>query len=613
MVIFAVAVLAGFLLFGWIESTERPREFFNNPRTRCKLGLLALAVALVALMFPVVEEIIKSMFAGVNQIIEWMSPGGEIEAIQWPEYWVAIIAQRLTGNEAARLILGAVFGCLLRYWGPHFWEMRLRPWTRYNWVAISLVGLLLLAAATPYLERQLGGMTGLKTPFAEFQFEGIARVERTLFEETRETTSSSKVIPNFTGNYAIDHDTDFLTSFMNKKFMNLKRIKPKRISEQIEVYNKSLMVANEILGPLNQCASQAYKNYLDTESVRHALGPVAQSLRLLIQSGPSQNSASEKNPPDPLRKKVKQSLTLLEEALVTEEKDPLRKEVKQSLALLREAIVRDKDTLLKEVEKSLDLLKGAIGKEEEKKKCTLNLQSNQQLSDDLGVLSKAPHIYLGLALLDAFNDNREGGISILKQASERFGPDGDSPGIRFNINFTLARYLYDTEHDPENIFRQLDKALKIAQDTLDDIDKWKQLTTDNDMRGKLLNAERRFKRFERSAKNFSAYFSAEVGARKFEALRYAKENYDNPEKLLLSPPMKSQIIDTYGYVKMAFEAKRDLPDFDEIEQAKALFKEALSHAKNLDETDRYKREYKRMAKKTFESHLRQADRLLLSR
>lgn len=99
--------------------------------------------------------------------------------------------------------------------------------------------------------------------------------------------------------------------------------------------------------------------------------------------------------------------------------------------------------------------------------------------------------------------------------------------------------------------------------------------------------------------------------RKFESLLYAKHNYDNREKL--SSSMKLQIIDTYGYVKMAFAARKDPPDFDEIKQAKALFLEALSHVESLPEKDRYSIARKRVTKNTFLSHLQQADRLLKSR
>ena len=263
---------------------------------------------------------------------------------------------------------------------------------------------------------------------------------------------------------------------------------------------------------------------------------------------------------------------------------------------------------LNELKKSLARLKNALLKKE-KKKCTLD---NIRSLSDLKFLSNAPHVYFALALLDGFNDNREGGIYILKQASEKFGDDDNlSPGVIFNINFLLADYLRDTEHDPENIFRHLDKALSIAQNTLGRIDKWKRLTTNPLKQEELLKAEKRFKVLERWAKNFLADFSAQVGAREFEALLYAKHNYDNRDKLY--PQMKLRVMVTYGYVKMAFEARRDLPDFDEIEQAKALFQEALSHAESLRENNRYTKEYKRIEKKRVQLHLRQAKKLLASR
>ena len=152
MAIFAVAALAGFLLFGWIKAIQIRCD---NSQKLC-----------MQRAFGVLGYFVLSVLSGFVVIL----------ATQWPSYEVFRIVQGLTGRETAQLILGAAFGCILRYWGPQFWVVRMPPGTRYNWVAISLVGLLLLAAALPHLGRQLGNMTGLKTPVAEFQFAGKGRV-----------------------------------------------------------------------------------------------------------------------------------------------------------------------------------------------------------------------------------------------------------------------------------------------------------------------------------------------------------------------------------------------------------------------------------------------------
>ena len=538
MGIFVIAALAGFLLFGGIKASPPVRDVFLNRWVQGLLGLLFLIVlllGLIVLMFPSVGRFLTE---------DW-----------WSEYLAVQIIQDLTGRETAQFILGVVFGYILQYWGPDLWALKIQTWPRYNkfnWMAISLGGLILLTAAGPYLGSLLrdGSMTGLKTPVAEFQFERMSRAENpSLSKEAREHNSSLRIVPNFAQLYSIEPDLEYL------KFLS------KETKELSENYQQSLSFTKAILVPLNQCAWQAHKKYMDTESIRHALSPVAQELRRLIEQGQSQNSSRATDP--------------FQGALL----------------------------------KSFDLLKHLGGKE----RCTLQMQSAGFIGfyKDPTFLANSPHIYFALALLDGFNDNREGGISILKKASQRFGSEDLNPGILFNIHFTLARYLYDTEHDSENIFRHLDKALKIAQDALDRIDKWKQLTTKNDTLEKLLSAEKRFKKLERWAKNFLAYFSAQEGVRKFEALGYAKENYDSIEEELY-PAMKTQYIDTYGYVKMAFAARKVPPDFDEIEEAKALFKEAVSHTKSLSEETRYKRESKRISKKTFRFHLQEADRFLKS-
>lgn len=566
MVIFVVAALAGFLLFGWIVSTERPREFFKNPRMQCRLGLLALVCALVALMFPVVVQIIKSMFAGVDQIIEWMFPDKEIEPIQWPEYWTALIVQRLTGTEAAHFILGAAFGCILRYWGPQFWTMRMRPGTRYNWVAISLVGLLLLAAAIPYIGSLLRdwGVTGLKTPVAEFEFTGKTNADRVAFE-VEEKSRDITLLPAFAWT---DIKNDL--AYLRLSHGEAQRIDEpstrekilKKIGDRRDTYNATQDFIEDIVSPLAECASLAYEKGLDPESIRHALSPVAQELRLLIRPEQSQNS----NP--------------------------------------------STDQLRDELMKSFDLFKIAAGK----KKCRVKLQSKgwKRLYDHPKFLTDAPHIYVVLARLDRYNDNRDMAVSILKQASRQFGYDRELIlQIPFLINYFLANYLHESEHTPEDVFLYLDAALVIAQNTRNRIEKLEDSGRNPDG-GKLQKAKDQFETYERAAKNALAFFSAKTGLRKFMALRYAEENYDEREKLQQSW-MKPEIIDTYGYVKLTFAARSTPPNFDEIKQAKSLFQEALGFAKILSEGSRNAIAYKRGIQKKLRARLKRADRLLASR
>ena len=592
MGIFAVAALAGFLLFGWIKAIQKLGDDFQKLRLQSVLGVIgSLALFVVALFVIVLTT-------------------------QWPSYEVFRIVQDLTGRETTQFILGAAFGCILRYWEPHFWTVRMRPGTRYNWVAISFAGLLLLASAVPYIDRQFGGMTALKTPVAELQFAGKSNAELIFFEEQREIRAA-QYLPRFAITN-IQKDLDYLKLFQGET-KTIAEPCDKNIKEGLEkTYCYTQDFIDKILNPLQQCALRAQNNYLDTESIRHALSPVAQKLRLLIQSGQSQNSTPAEKLSDNLLIKIKQSVNRLKEALVQDKDLPLKEveKIKQSVNRLKEALVQDKDLPLEEVEKieqSVDFLKNM---------CPLgNLESLPTPE----VLANTPHIYLVQAFLDGFNENREGAISILKAASKQFGDD-HSPGILFNINFFLALFLYDSEYNPESIFPYLDKALEIVKETLDRIDKRKQRTIPLEQcrvlgvdqckllkfsQDKLLEAEKRFENAERLAKNSLAYFSAEVGVRKTEALQYAEQNYVDRDKL--APSLKINVIDTLGYVKMAFAARREPPNFDEIEQAKALFQEALSHLESLPRSNRQDIESKRTRKKTFQAHLEQANRLLASR
>lgn len=541
MGIFVGAALAGFLLFGWIESCPRIRGFFLNLRMQGVLGMVALYVLAIFVI---------------------------VLTTQWPSYDVFRIVQDLTGRETAQFILGAVFGCILRYWGPHFWEMRMRPGTRYNWVAISLVGLLLLAAAVPYIGSLLRdwGMTGLKTPVAEFQFAGTTNADR-IAVEVEEKSRDITLLPAFSRT-AIKTDLDYLrlshreAERIDEPSVRKKMLKT--IEDRRDTYKATQDFINDIVAPLSRCASWAYEKGFDPESIRHALSPVAQELRLLIQLGQSQNS--------------------------TPSTDPLRDELMKSFDLF-------------EIEA-------------EKKVCRLKLKSKgwKNLYDDPKFLTNAPHIYVVLARLDRYNDNRDMAISILKSSTTRFRDDHNySPGILFFINIFLASYLYESEHTPEDIFPYLDTALEIAQDTGRKIDKLKSCTKSSDKRCNLLNdTKEQFETYERGAKNALAFFSARTGVRKFMALRYAKENYDDRDKLQ-SRANKPDFIDTYGYVKMAFAKRSNPPNFDEIRQAKALFQEALDFLKILPETSRLFRNWKHEMKVKLRARLKEADRMLASR
>ena len=558
MVIFVVAALAGFLLFGWIKASPWVRSFFLNRWVQGLLGSLVLIVLLLGL--------IVLIFPSVGRIL----PEG-----WWSEFLAVRIVQDLTGTEAVRLILGVAFGCILRYWGPQFWEMRLRSETRYNWVAISLVGLLLLAAAAPYLERQFGGMTALKTPVAEFQFAvkgkaELPELEKNLQNKTLTNIEKLKLL-RFV-NYLIKTDLIYLRLFPQDKS-----------SEYKGIYQKSETFTESILGPLGRCALQARENYLDIESIQHALQPIAQKLYLLIEQGK-------------LILELQPQGSTPTENLDGRQKEKLLK-AKNSWDFLR-------IKFLNQVKESGLRLKEALVKEEEKKKCELD-----PLVEDVPnpkVLVNAPHIYLVLAYLDAFNHNVTRTIFLLESASNRFRDA--APLVSFHINYTLAFFLYQEDrHDNKSIFLYLDHALKITREAGLKINQLKDPSPIKDFLLQQLELDKIH------AENFLAFVSAEEGVRKFEALKYAKHNYENRNKL----PMDfwPVIIDTYGYVKMAFEARKNSPNFDEITETRALFKEAIFrqealYQKHLSQKNLIGLDENASVMKLLRAHLEEANKLL---
>ena len=294
--------------------------------------------------------------------------------------------------------------------------------------------------------------------------------------------------------------------------------------------------------------------------------------------------------------KLKKSVNGLKEFFV-QKNDPLLKELADNMISLKTMIQQDTGLLQKQLEKSLNLL------------WNMCLLGNLEGSLKPEALADAPHIYLELALLDEYNDNLDGGISILQSAVKQFGGDrAHSPWILFNINHLLGLMLDDHGHDAESIFLYLDEALEIAQDTLGEIDKSRQPEINDAEKEFLDDFEELFEFAEINVKNSLAFISAQKKVRKFKALQYAEQNYNILKNL--HGFTKARVIDTYGYAKMAFVAGETLHNFDEIKRARALFQEALSHIKRVKDRDRETKEVKHYGIITIRSHLDQANRLL---
>ena len=106
--------------------------------------------------------------------------------------------------------------------------------------------------------------------------------------------------------------------------------------------------------------------------------------------------------------------------------------------------------------KSFENLKKALLKESNKGKNQKTKEPpctwvNSLKVPDPEILVNAPHIYLALAYLDAFNHNVDRTISLLKSASQRFS--NHAPVVSFNINFALALFLeQEDKHDRKKHF-----------------------------------------------------------------------------------------------------------------------------------------------------------------
>ena len=169
-----------------------------------------------------------------------------------------------------------------------------------------------------------------------------------------------------------------------------------------------------------------------------------------------------------------------------------------------------------------------------------------------------------------------------------------------NFNSVLALLLYTRGDDLKDAIQYARSGLKIADDAASRVDRELKRTEAAVSSDKLRSMESRFRTAQQRFRNTIAYLSAQAGDSEFTARLYAKENYN----LSHDDPVT---IDTYGYVKMAFAARKIPPSFDEILEAKRLFEEAISYVKAPTDEDKGPNLRIRL---TIEHHLDQAKDLL---
>jgi hypothetical protein len=510
-------------------------------------------------------------------------------------YRFLLIAQRLTGAEATQLLFGMVFGAILRYWGQallRYLEARVlmrqalttpaqgttaqaqargaNPLMQpYACLTMVLLGLLLVAAAAPYMGELFGGVTGLKTPIVELQFAPKRPEERPILQSEREKF----IVESLTSVLGIHSYTipgDLLELKIQEALLpettdlSSRDEKLKQLVSLKNIYIDTDRFIEEGLLPITTCTEAARSEHQDLESLRAAIRPVAQELWRLIRASQSQDSKSMKDAHD------------------------------MFVATLRRSH------------------QSALGLVSTPARCTREFPWKAWPNElkYIPEMAKCPHIHLIMSGILRFNGNIEGEIALLHPAAKLFS-DHAARGAVGKINYFLSQLMYLSERSPESVFKYLDEALRILQEMANRIDRLiartGQTSEQENFRMKLKERKGGLELAGRGLRNTLAYMSAKIGDREMRAILDAKDNYDNLKEV--SGDDVAAFVDTYGYVKMSFAARKDPPVLNEIQQARALFLDAISYARSHrgdDEADEI------LWKQTniIRGHLSEAERIL---
>ena len=227
---------------------------------------------------------------------------------------------------------------------------------------------------------------------------------------------------------------------------------------------------------------------------------------------------------------------------------------------------------------------------------------------------RAPYIYSWLAYLHFYTRNTEKSLAVLKEAVDKFKDD-------LILTFQYAHTAYFGEVEFDEVLAYADRSLKTVDNAAEKVRKAEEQNVllkslDPNKAEAVKEAEALKARYEDGrvwVTNFIAYISAQAGVRERAALALAESNYQklHDEKIVkrrtgvsADATARVTLIDTYGYVLLAFGARQTPRDLAAIRQAKVLFEEAKSEAAGLDART------KRLTTAVLDSHLRQAGKLL---
>lgn len=401
----------------------------------------------------------------------------------------------LVAPEAAQILLGLVFGLLLRCWLADVLRSAQpgSPTTSskvaYVVWPVTLGVVLLLGLAPPYATALLERITRFKTPWIEIeaQFIATSAEQRAVFAVTRDQlliSSLPEVILRVSGIIEMDLD-----------YVGLLSASPWTAERELASQDSAILL-RQILAPVMQCAMKA-------QAQKEALATVQ----------------------DGLRKTAQHMWRLVETRAV---------EPQRHKSFIVEA-TRSYATLCSLLEPSSKA--NHFGHPEiQREGHVLAFERWPAHLQNFSALTKAPYVHLAASHLLAFTGNLDGAIEVLQKAARTFPED-------MNVHRFLARYLDAGGRELLTVATHLETALEIAERSA------RLLEQVRIPEERLARSRNRFARARSDYSNSLAYTLAQAGERVWTAKHYAAQNY-------ASEPRDPVVIDTYGYTKLAFAARK---------------------------------------------------------
>jgi hypothetical protein len=470
----------------------------------------------------------------------------------WFGYSGVVVSRHLTRPEALQILFGLVCGTLLLQWWPADW----RPYFTATGAYVILAALPIAAILLPHLDDMAKGLTKLKAGVVELEFGNIKAQSRPTVDAERERFANDPFERLQQFPMIVPLDRDFA-----------KVDGGAQTTAAIEAIDSASRFF-DLIEPLIWCAASVKDRYPDEGTVQVTLLPIALDLVRLLPM------------PGAIPKKIAGPGN--QAAAPTAPEKVLFGAIKKADAELRQRF-------------GVDCASSAHLSLSADKQPPPTLPKDWPAGLALSVMAQGPHIHVFLANLLWFTVGLDGGRDSLARIVEHFPED-------MNVQYLYAQLLYASDRDFGDVAGQLVRVLTIRQEQAATVARLPQ-TGAPIPSAKIEELRERYKRAYRIVTNDYAFWAAQSGTSELIASGYADDNYKNLREVSVLRGMDCIILDTFGYVKLAFSRKHaDTAAQQMVGDAERFFQEARDCARRLPESRQ-----RRHLLKVFDLHLRQAN------